>query len=74
MFRFFVFCFFKNTFLNKLMHKTDGRKKKKENPKQTTTQLICLRQYSTWTRTEVRHVLHVLNRKRRERKNIRDAD
>lgn len=30
MFRFFVFCFFKNTFLNKLMHKTDGRKKKKK--------------------------------------------
>lgn len=26
---------------------------KEENPKQTTTQLICLRQYSTWTGTEV---------------------
>lgn len=57
------------------MHKTDGRKKKKENPKQTTTQLICLRQYPTRTRTEVQRVLHVLNRKKIEKKkNVRDAD
>lgn len=47
------------------MHKTDGRKK--ENPKQTTTQLICLRQYSTRTGTEVQQCATCSEQEERKR-------